>query len=84
MTHSCLAASITAADHESGLYTKNREWVSKKRLDARSDFDEWANRVVAAVKAHRSRFGASAGGAPAQSRIGLRRWPPRVLTKINN
>jgi hypothetical protein len=52
------------------------------RVDAWPDFDEWANHVVAAVKAHRSRFGASAGGAPAQSRIGLRSWASRVLTKI--
>jgi hypothetical protein len=49
------------ADHESDVYTKNREWVSEKSVGARPDFDEWANHVVAAVKTHRSRFGASAG-----------------------
>jgi hypothetical protein len=54
------------------------------RVDAWPDFDEWANHVVATVKARRSRFGTSAGGAPAQSRIGLRRWAPRVLTKIKD
>jgi hypothetical protein len=55
--------------------------VSKERLGARSDFDEWANTVVAAVKKHRSRFGASPGGEPGQSRTGLRKWASRVLTK---
>jgi hypothetical protein len=44
----------------SDVYTGNTEWVSKKRLDARSDFDKWANQVVAAVKTHRLRFGESA------------------------
>jgi hypothetical protein len=53
------------------------------RVDVWPDFDEWASTVVAAVKARKSRFGASAGGAPAQSRIGLRRWgASRVVTKI--
>jgi hypothetical protein len=64
------------------VYTRKGESVSKERLDARSDFDEWANQVVAAVKTHRSRFGASASEAPAQSRIGLRRYVSRVATKI--
>jgi hypothetical protein len=54
----------------------------QKRLDARSDFDEWANAVVAAVKTHRSRFGEVAGKTPAQSRTGLRRRARRMLTKI--
>jgi hypothetical protein len=44
----------------SDVYTGNTERVSKKRLDARLDFDEWANQVVAAVKTHRLRFGESA------------------------
>ena len=44
------------------MYTANTEWVSKMRLDARLDFDEWANQVVAAVKTHRLRFGESASG----------------------
>jgi hypothetical protein len=56
--------------------------MSKERLGARSDFDEWANAVVVAVKKHRSRHGASPDGTPARSRIGLRRWASRVLTKI--
>jgi hypothetical protein len=47
---------------DSDVYTANTEWVSKKRLDARLDFDEWANQVVAAVKTHRLRFGESASG----------------------
>jgi hypothetical protein len=56
--------------------------MSKERLGARSDFDEWANAVVAAVKKHRSRYGASPDEAPAPSRFGLRRWASRMLTKI--
>ena len=44
------------------MYTANTERVSKKRLDARLDFDEWANQVVAAVKTHRLRFVESASG----------------------
>jgi len=56
--------------------------MSRERLGARSDFDEWANAVVAAVKKHRSRFGASPGGVHARSRTGLRRWASRILTKI--
>jgi len=44
----------------SDVYTGNTEWVSKKRLDARLDFDEWANQVVAAVKTHRLRLSESA------------------------
>ena len=56
--------------------------MSRERLGARSDFDEWANAVVAAVKKHRSRFGASPDGVHARSRTGLRRWASRILTKI--
>lgn len=56
--------------------------MSKKRLDSRSDFDEWANRVVAAVKTHRLRFDASAYMAPVQSRPGIRRWASRMFTKV--
>jgi hypothetical protein len=56
--------------------------VSKERLGARSDFDEWANSVVAAVKKHGSRFGPSPNGAPEKGRTGLRRWASRMLTKI--
>jgi hypothetical protein len=63
------------------MYSK----TPQKRLDARSDFDEWANTVVAAVKTHKSRldeFGEFASKTPAQSRTGLRRWASRMLTKI--
>jgi hypothetical protein len=58
--------------------------VSKERLGVRSDFDEWANAVVAAVKKHRSRFDASPspGAEHGRSRNGLRRWASRMLTKI--
>jgi hypothetical protein len=56
--------------------------VSRERLGARSDFDEWANAVVAAVKKHRTRFGASPDAASRRSRTGLRRWASRMLTKI--
>jgi hypothetical protein len=56
--------------------------MSRERLGARSDFDEWANAVVAAVKKHRSRFGAYSGEAPAQGRTSLRKWASRMLTKI--
>jgi hypothetical protein len=62
------------------VYTTKGESVSKERLDTRSDFDVWANQVVAAVKTHRSRFGASANEQP--SRTGLRRWASRVVTNI--
>ena len=54
----------------------------KERLGARADFDDWANSVVATVKKHRSRFGSSPGSAPGRSRVGLRRWAGRLLTKI--
>jgi len=54
------------------------------RLDAQSDFYEWANDVVAAVKTHRLRFGESAGKASAQHRPGLRRWASHMLTKIED
>jgi hypothetical protein len=56
--------------------------MSRERLGARSDFDEWTNAVVAAVKKHRSRFGGSSAGTSGQARSGLRRWASRKLTKI--
>jgi hypothetical protein len=56
--------------------------VSKERLGTRSDFDEWANAVVAAVKKHRSRFGGSPAEAQERGRSGIRRWASRKLTKI--
>jgi FAD/FMN-containing dehydrogenase len=56
--------------------------VSRERLGARSDFDEWANAVVAAVKKHRSRFGASPSAAHGRGRTGLRRFASRMRTKI--
>jgi hypothetical protein len=62
------------------VYAMDRERVSKKRLDARADFDEWAHQVVAALKTHRLHFGESAGQAsPAQNPPGLSRWAPRML-----
>ena len=56
--------------------------MSKERLGARSDFDEWANTVVATVKKHRLRSGGAPGEAGAQDRTGLRRWLSRMRTKI--
>jgi hypothetical protein len=56
--------------------------MGKDRLGARSDFDEWANTVVAAVKKHRTRSGGSPGAVHAQDHTGLRRWVSRMLTKI--
>lgn len=56
--------------------------MSKERIGARPDFDEWATAVVTAVKKHRLRFGTSPGEDPAQSRTGLRKWASRMLTKI--
>jgi hypothetical protein len=56
--------SITAADHQSDV-TRNGESVNKKRLGARSDFDEWANQVVAALKTNR----AAAPGVCRQRRL---------------
>jgi hypothetical protein len=38
--------------------------------------------VVAAVKKHRRRFGASSGSAQERGRFGFRRWASRLLTKI--
>jgi hypothetical protein len=62
------------------VYAMDRERVSKKRLDARSDFDEWANQVVAALKTHRLQFAESAGQAsPSQNPTGLSRWASRML-----
>jgi hypothetical protein len=62
------------------VYAMDRERVSKKSLDTRSDFDEWANQVVAALKTHRLHFGESAGQAsPAQNPTGLSRWASRML-----
>lgn len=52
--------------------------MSKDRLGARPDFDEWASTVVATVKKHRSRSGV----ARAQDLTNLRRWVSRMLTKI--
>jgi hypothetical protein len=63
------------------VYAMDRERVSKKRLDARSDFGEWANQVVAAVKTHRLHFAESARPAsPAQHPTGLSRWASRMLS----
>ena len=63
------------------VYAMDRERVSKKRLDARSDFDEWANQVLATVKTHRLHFAESAGRAsPAQHPTGLSRWASRMLS----
>jgi hypothetical protein len=84
MTHSCQLPSITAADHESDVYTRNREWGNEMRLDAQSDFYEWANHVVAAIRTHRLRFGESAAKASAQHGTGLRRWASHMLTKIED
>jgi len=56
--------------------------MTQKRLGARADFDDWANSVVATVRKHRSRFGSSPSSAPGRSRLGLRRWATRMLTKI--
>ena len=62
------------------VYAMDRERVSKKRLYAQSDFDEWANQVVAALKTHRLQFGESAGQAsPSQNPTGHSRWASRVL-----
>jgi hypothetical protein len=56
--------------------------MSKERLGARSDFDEWATTVVAAVKKHRLRSAGAPDGVGAEDRTGLRRWVSRMLTKI--
>lgn len=62
------------------VYTKNGKSVREKRLGGSSDFDEWANQVVAALKTHRLQFGESAGQAsPSQNPTGLSRWASRVL-----
>jgi len=55
--------------------------MTQQRLGARADFADWANSVVATVKKHRS-LGSSQGSAPGRSRLGLRRWATRLLTKI--
>jgi hypothetical protein len=63
------------------VYAMDRDRVSKKRLDARSDFSEWANQVVSAVKTHRLHFAESPGRAsPAQHPTGLSRWASRMLS----
>jgi hypothetical protein len=56
------------------MYSK----TPQNRLDARSDFDEWARSIVAAVETHRSPW----SKAPTQTRFGLRGWVSRVFTKI--
>ncbi len=54
----------------------------RQRLGARSDFDEWAESVVAAVKKHRLRSGGSPRALDEPDQNGLRRWVSRVITKI--
>lgn len=56
--------------------------MNRERLGARSDFDEWANTVVEALKNHRARSSESSGVVPVQGRFGLRRLVSRMLTKI--
>lgn len=54
----------------------------RQRLGARSDFDEWADSVVAAVKKHRLRSGGSPSALGEPDQTGLRRWVSRMITKI--
>jgi hypothetical protein len=80
-----VAASRASTAVKTPRYTgraETRGCLSSERLGARSDFDEWADAVVAALKKHRLRAGAAPGGLGAQDRAGLRRWVSRMLTKI--
>ncbi|HEU5243646.1 MAG TPA: hypothetical protein VFU33_04530 [Gaiellaceae bacterium] len=56
--------------------------MSKERLGARTDFDEWAGTVVATVKKHRRRLGGSPDASHGRNLLGLRRWATRIRTKI--
>lgn len=56
--------------------------MTKERLGARPDFDEWANAVVEAVRKNRSRIGDYSSEHAARSGRGVRRWALRKLMKI--